>query len=161
MKFAKAVLGLTLLLLLPILAQADTLYTYSLNLPSSFGTLGPSTVDWTLDESTILTSNVTIPASSLLSDSVGGVLASDGCAISSVSIISPATAGAISTSFSGCPTLGLLTIFPEPITTPGTFTAADATLEITPAPEPGSFALLGLGLLVLMGLATFRRATSR
>ena len=156
MKLAKVVLGLTLFLLLPALSRADALYTYSLNLPSSFPSLGPSTVSWTLDEASILTSNITIPASALQSDSVGGVLASNGCSISSVAIFSPTTAGAITTFFSGCGTPGLLTIFSGPITTNGAFTATDATLGITSTPEPGNFALLGLGLLALIGFAKLR-----
>jgi hypothetical protein len=156
MKLVKVVLGLTLFLLLPTLSRADALYTYSLNLPSSFPSLGPSSVNWTLDEPSILTSSITIPASSLRTDSVGGVLASNGCSISSVAIFSPTTAGAITTFFSGCSTPGLLTIFSGPITTFGAFTATDATLGITSTPEPGNLVLLGLGLLALIGVARLR-----
>ncbi len=156
MKLAKVVLGLTLFLLLPAYSHADALYTYSLNLPSSFPSLGPSTVNWTLDEPSILTGNLTVPISSLQSESLGGVLASNGCSISSVAIFSPTTAGAITTFFSGCGTPGLLTIFSGPITTLGTFTATDATLGITSTPEPGSSALLGLGLLALIGVTRLR-----
>ena len=155
-RLADAILGLSLFLLMPALSGADALYTYSLNLPSSFPSIGPSTVNWTFDEPSILTSSTMIPSSSLLSASVEGVLSSDGCSISSVTILSPTTTGGVSTSFTGCQTPGLLTIFPAAIASYGTFTSADTTLEITSTSEPSSLVFLGLGLVALLGAARFR-----
>jgi hypothetical protein len=156
MRLVSPVWGLCLFLLVPAVSRADALYTYSLDLPGSPNSAA-STVNWALDEPSILTSSTTIPASSLLSESVGGALHSDGCSISSVSIFNETIAGQITTFFSGCSTAGLLTPFSGPIASFGSFTATDATLEITSrVSEPGSFVFLGLGLLALIGAARFR-----
>jgi hypothetical protein len=160
MRLTGAILGLILFFLAPSLSRADALYTYNLSLPSSFPSLGPSTINWSFDVPSILTASALIPASSLQTASVTGVLATNGCSISSVSIISPSSGAGVSTTFTGCSTPGLLTTFSSAITSFGTFTSADTTLGITSVPmavaEPGNLAFLGLGVIALLGAARFR-----
>jgi hypothetical protein len=159
------ILGLSLCLLMPALARADAVYTYSLSVPAScapeYPTICPSTVDWSFEVPSILPSDTTIPASSLLSESVGGEFGSQGCMITSVEII-PTAPVDINTFFTGADCAN--PEFSSPAFPAGTefnsyttYTAVESTLEITNTPEPSSLTLYGLGLVALFVGVKLRR----
>jgi hypothetical protein len=154
-----AVCGFGLFLVLPGLSRADTIYDYnSARINSS--------VSWSFEVSSILTTETGIPASSLLSSSLGGFFVTNGCSITSL-VIEPSNTG-ISTEPTGVLTTNLtcslqpgLTGFVEssltPFTTFGAYQLSQGgTLVIRTTPEPSSLFFLGLALISLASALKLR-----
>lgn len=160
MKLRGLVLGLALFFLLPAISHADVVYTFEASLAA--GANSPSTFTWSFEVPSLLTTSTGITP--VLSQSVTGVMASDGCVISLVAIIDPASEYDVQTNFQfGCPFSSVIYTTATPISGPGTYGFVDplgdsnflTVSETGETLEPSSLLLLGTGLL---GLAFIRRA---
>jgi hypothetical protein len=161
LNLSRVLWGIFVFLLVPMHLRADAVYTLAADSSANF------IVNWTFDVPSLLigTNTITVPESSITSQSVGGLFASDGCSVTEI-FVEPFNAN-----FN--PPAGILTTHLDctgPVSSYGYVLSSDtsflsfgtyslsqgATLNITQTPEPSILLLLTVGLIATLAMAIGR-----